>query len=360
MAVAADSSVVIVGAPHENGNQSSYAGNAYVFNPTSGALMYSLVSPNHQINGYFGYSVAAGGNVVVVGAVFEYAGYVYQAGHAYIFNAATGALVSTLTSPNAQTGGEFGYSVATNGNVVVVGAPIETVGGFIAAGHVYTFNAATGALITSFISPNAQSTGEFGSSVGASASTIVVGAPGENVGTTSRAGRAYTFSVSTGTLISSLNALLPQTNGNFGWSVAAGSKAVVVGAPYENQILCGFTGCLSFVGHVYTYDPTTGVLVHVFSSPSQQFYGLFGWFVATNGNSVVIGQPANADGSAGPGSAYAFAETSGSVTATYSSPNPIAGGQFGYSVGTNGANSMIGARYETAGGLPDAGHVYIF
>ena len=45
-----------------------------------------------------------------------------------------------FTSPNSQTGGEFGYSVATDSGTVVVSAWNETVGGNVAAGRVYTFS----------------------------------------------------------------------------------------------------------------------------------------------------------------------------------------------------------------------------
>ena len=47
----------------------------------------------------------------------------------------------TLTSPNAQTGGEFGSSVAVNEGdpIVVVGAPDESGGGSPVGGHAYVF-----------------------------------------------------------------------------------------------------------------------------------------------------------------------------------------------------------------------------
>ncbi len=62
--------------------------------------------------------------------------------HAHVFDASTGFLTpTTLTSPNAQTNGEFGYSVAVNEGdpIVVVGAPVESGGGSPAGGHAYVF-----------------------------------------------------------------------------------------------------------------------------------------------------------------------------------------------------------------------------
>ena len=47
----------------------------------------------------------------------------------------------TLTSPNAQTNGRFGTSVAVTeiDPIVVVGAPVESGGGSQAGGHAYVF-----------------------------------------------------------------------------------------------------------------------------------------------------------------------------------------------------------------------------
>jgi outer membrane protein assembly factor BamB len=136
----------------------------------------TLTSPNAQPVGEFGWSVAASGNIVVVGAPFETA----HIGHAYTFNAKTGALISTLTSP--QSGGLFGISVAASGHIVVVGE----------AGHAYTFNAETGALISTLTSPNTGSGGSFGLAVAASGHIVVVGA-GSEVNGPVISGHAYIF-----------------------------------------------------------------------------------------------------------------------------------------------------------------------
>ena len=45
----------------------------------------------------------------------------------------------TLTSPNAQAVGFFGWSVAISGKTVVVGAPYETADTFGVAGHAYIY-----------------------------------------------------------------------------------------------------------------------------------------------------------------------------------------------------------------------------
>ena len=64
-----------------------------------------LASPNSQASGFFGYSVAISGTTVVVGAFGEAVGTAQLAGHAYVFDATTGGLISTLISPNPEAYG---------------------------------------------------------------------------------------------------------------------------------------------------------------------------------------------------------------------------------------------------------------
>src|SRR5438477_297426 len=110
----------------------------------------TLTSPNAQSNGQFGSSVAIneGDPLVAVGAPFETANAIPGAGHAYVFDATDGSLVTTLTSPNPQIGGLFGFSVSITGTTVVVGAPRETANALSGAGHAYVFDATDGSLTT--------------------------------------------------------------------------------------------------------------------------------------------------------------------------------------------------------------------
>src|SRR2546427_504153 len=135
-------------------------------------------SPNAQPDGYFGFSVAVSGASVVVGAPYDNAGVESQAGHAYIFSS-TGSLIATLTSPNAQTGGRFGASVAMSGRRVIVGAPWEAPNGQFYVGHAYICTATECPPTGTLTSPNAQTQGWFGNSVAISGMTGEVGAPYE-------------------------------------------------------------------------------------------------------------------------------------------------------------------------------------
>src|SRR5207244_4025539 len=129
---------------------------------------------------YFGSSVAVSSNIVVVGAPFDYTGAV-DSGSAYVFNATTGALIATLNNPTPAVEDYFGLSVAVSGNTVVVGAYGDDTGN-TNAGSAYVFNAATGALVATLNNPTPAASDYFGAAVAVSGNTVAVGAFFDNTG----------------------------------------------------------------------------------------------------------------------------------------------------------------------------------
>jgi len=357
--VASSGGLVVVGAPHENVSGQKDAGHAYVLSAKTGAMISTLTSPNPQTYGFFGYSVAISGTTVVVGAFGENVSIWFStfvsAGHAYTFNAKTGALISTLTSPHVQSGGKFGLSVAIGGKTVVVGAWGENVSGHGGAGRAYTFNATTGALILTLKSPHAQTYGSFGLSVAIAGKTVAVGAWGETASGLSGAGRAYTFNATTGARILTLKSPNAQTGGNFGVRVAISGTTVVVGAMGETG-----SGQLQ-AGHAYTFSATTGKRIATLTSPSGQMAGFFGGSVAISGSIVVVGaQGETASGLLGAGHAYTFNATTGKLISTLTSLNAQTDGALGLSVAISGTTALVGAPEESALGLSDGGLAYLF
>ena len=311
---------------------------------------FTVTSANAQDGGDFGWAVAADSSIVVVGAPDETVGEDGFAGHAYTFSATTGALLTTLTSPNAQSSGVFGRTVAVSGSTVVVGAPLESAGGFSDAGGAYVFNGKTGHLISTLADPNEENGGEFGTSVAISGTTAVVGAIGVEVSSFSNAGEAYSFDSSTGALIADLSNPSPATGSEFGTSVGIEGNVVVVGAP---EFVSGS-------GAAYTFDASNGTLVETYSSPNPVSGGDFGFSVAIDSSLVVIGAPDQTSGGLSQaGNAYAFTLTGGLVQ-SFSSPNAQVDGRFGGAVGVSGTSALVGALFETAGGQTDAGRAYLF
>jgi FG-GAP repeat len=191
--VAFSGTTAYIGAPEENDGGHVYM----VLKATSAAAdrtTYVLSSPNAQPDyGQFGYSVSASAAYLVVGAPFENVSSVFEAGNAYLYNDSSGLLLSQLVNPNPQDSGDFGQSVAVSGLDVVVGAPYDSAFGTVSAGNVTVFNATTGGILTTLTSPNFVGGGTFGASVAADTASIVVGAPNENTATVADAGHAYIY-----------------------------------------------------------------------------------------------------------------------------------------------------------------------
>jgi FG-GAP repeat len=129
--------------------------------------------------GYGFGKLAISDNILVVGAFYAN-GINQNQGAAYIFEQNQGGLnnwgeVKKLVASDGATGDQFGYSVATNGNIVVIGAPSNS------RGSVYRFRRDTGGTnnwgAIARLSVSDSTSRGFGSALAFSGNTVVVGAP---------------------------------------------------------------------------------------------------------------------------------------------------------------------------------------
>jgi hypothetical protein len=391
---------LVVGAPNEDVNGTSDGGRVYLYS-SYGNVRLTIVSPTPgQTGGSFGFSVAGVADVhgdakgdIIAGAPFESAAHT-GSGRAYVFSGATGVRRLTLLSPNSEIGGHFGWAVAGLTDVtgdgrgdIAVGAPAEDPGGSpLDCGRVYIFNGFTGAFIRTLASPNPEANGGFGTAVsevpdlnGDGRSDILVGALFESPGIApNRAGRAYVFSGANGALLFTLVSPQQQEDGTFGNGVAGvpdvngdGKGDLLVGAPYETA-----GGAPDASGRAYLYSGANGALLRQFAPGGPVANDIFGFSVAgcpdMNGDGrgeiiigakakTVQGNPANA------GRVYVYSGINGAFLKAYASPNQQAGSEFGASVagvfninGDNKGNVATGAPKEDLPGKVDAGRAYMF
>jgi len=201
--VSIDGNNCIVGARFEDDAGGLSAGKAYIFTVSTGALLHTLDDPNAystSAGDQFGNNLDISGNYAVVGAWYEDDGNNYS-GKVYIFNVTTGALLWTLDNPNPYGTSyydAFGAKVAVEGNYAAVTAWFEDDAGGNQSGKVYIYDVTTGGLIHTFDNPNAYGTAAydyFGSIVSLSDKYIITAASYEDDVSGIQSGKAYVFAL---------------------------------------------------------------------------------------------------------------------------------------------------------------------
>jgi len=251
-----------------------------------GAPTATLLSPNPARFGSFGIALATTPEQhLLVGAMGEAVGDHTAAGRAYLFDGAALAPICELVSPRPAAHGWFGCAATTlpdadgDGTAdLLVGACREPAGGAAQAGRAYVFSGATGALLHELESPSPQAGGGFGYAVagadvdGDGDGDAIVGAYREDAGGIRQAGRVYVFDGGTGALLSAVRSGQPEPNGAFGLGLAvltaSGSPELVVGAPGEDQA-AGALYALAPGVSTAPGTPGAGVAMDLFPNPAS-------------------------------------------------------------------------------------------
>ncbi len=371
--VAVVGDIAVVGMPDDNAGTGDDPGAAFVFSRSADVwtLKYNLKSNGAVDDDGFGTSVAFDGETIVVGAPFDDGkdgdgNDVTEAGAAYVFTKpAAGWAGGTNTVDLTETakltasdgvggvdGDEFGNSVAVDGEIVVVGA----YGHGVTKGAAYVFAKpgagwADGNETATLTASSAAQGDYFGSSVAIDGDIILVGASGDD----SSRGSAFVFTKPTtdansdssidwndwGSLNPAGKAALTATltasdgadNDEFGYSVAVDGDTIVVGAPGNQNTVDGS-------------EVKTGA-VYVFTKPTTD---------------------ANGDGSIdwndwGSLDADGKANLTDKLTASDAAEND----EFGYSVAIDGDTIVVGAPYhdyddtdDDANDVSNSGAAYVF
>ena len=341
VSVAIDGDTAVVG---------TYGGEAaYVLRTTDGGATYDevakLTASDAAADDSFGISVAIDGDTVVVGAYFENnrrgAVYVYRTPDNWDTHTET-----KLTASDAAEGDYFGWSVAIDGDTVVVG----TMEGEAAYVLRTTDNWGTHTENKQTASDGVWSD-NFGYSVAIDGATVVIGATGAGTG-----GALYVFLTTDGGATYDEVAKLTASDGaygdNFGVSVAIDGDTVVVGA--EQTYSEG-------PGAAYVYRTTDGWSTHTeikLTASDGASEDLFGHSVAIDGETVLVGAYYDDPVPRDSGSAYVFRTSDGGATypqvAKLTAADAAAFDEFGRSVAIDGGIIVAGAPYDSGGS------VYVF
>jgi len=326
---------------------------------------HKLTASNASENNSMGFATDVDGNIMVVGAY----GYNSNTGIAYVYeyNATTKQYleVAQLSALDASTGNKFGTSIGISDSTIVIGAPKDDANGS-SSGSVYIFEKPdTGwesMTQTQKITASDVSThDEFGRSVGIDGNTMVIGMYGDNTAT----GSAYIFEKQTVNWmqVAKLTASDAATGDFFARSVAISADTVVAGAYLDDND--GGTDA----GAAYIFErplsgwknATQNAKLTASDAASDDWFGV----VDISGDTIAIGSIADDYASfTDAGSVYIFekpedgwknATQNAKLTASDASDNDW----FGSSVAVSGSTIVIGAMKDDDNGS-NSGSAYIF
>jgi hypothetical protein len=276
----------------------------------------------------------------------------------------------TLT-PDGLNVGDFGGSVAIDGNTVVIGA---VGGGPNSQGAAYVFvkppsgwgNMTQTAILTSSVPQQGPPLVGYG--VAIRGDTVVVGAPDGTVNGNYAQGIAYIFVKPQGGWTNMTEtAMLTASDGvagvGFGKSVAISGNTVLVGAPLGTNSNGGPGTAYVFVRPARGWVNMTQTAELTASDGSV--YNEFGSAVSISGQTIIVG--ADEDGSsnnAGLGAAYIFVEppqgwADMTQTAELMASDGSVGDAFGLSVSLDNDTAVIGAANDGTND-DEQGAVYVF
>ncbi len=317
--------------------------------PAQSQQLFKLTASDAAASDFFGTSVALSGNTALISAAFDDDSG-DNSGSAYVFDASTGQQSRKLTASDASADDNFGYSVALNGNIALIGASRDD----NLRGSAYVFDAATGQQLRKLRASDGAAEDLFGCSVALSGNLAIVGARWDNLtgdgSYNSGHGAAYIFNVNTGQQLRKLTASDAATDDQFGVSVALSGNRAIVGAWYDDD-----GG--SYSGSAYVFDATTGQQLFKLTASDAAEIAQFGGSVAIDGNYAIIGaHGANNE----RGAAYLFDVTTGQQLYKLVGSDATAGEWCGQSVALYGNIAAVGAIANGSVYQKGDGSVYLF
>ncbi len=282
-----------------------------------------------------------------------------------------------LKASNAAPNANFGSSVAIDGNLAVVGAPVEDssasgVNGIIGtslindsgAAYVFLRTGVEWNQIAHLKAPSPVANTRFGVSVTVSGGLIAIGHASQTDG-----GRVHIYRLENGGILheATIAASNAESNDAFGSSVSLSGQSLLVGAPGEDSSSIGINGALNnnsagYSGAAYLFQRSGNSwtqAAYVKASNTQSDDG-FGNSVAISGDTFVVAASREDGGSVGinglqsdnskpfAGAAYVFFR-SGSTWAQQAylkASNTDESDAFGSSIAIDGNQILIGALGE--------------
>lgn len=362
IAVSLSAGKALVGAPID-GTTGIGSGRAYLFDAATGALLHTLENPTPSGNDFFGQTVSLSGDRALLGVPTDDTS-ASNAGAAYLFDATTGTLARTFLNPGPSpiASDNFGLAVAQYGDRALISATGDDRGA-TNAGLAYLFDTTTGALMQTFLNPTPSANDNFGVAVALNGDRALISTINDDTGALN-AGAAYLFEITTGALLHTFINPTPELNntfGNndlFGVKIALSSTRALIGATQDD--VNGFNN-----GAAYLYDLATGMLLDtlLIPTPHSDTEEFLGQGIALSDDLALVGA---AFRNKGPlmtqrdlGAAFLFDANTGAFLQEIVDLQPVRGDRFGMALALDGHDALIAAQTDFIGTI-SPGQVFYY
>jgi hypothetical protein len=229
--VALAQSRIVVGAPGDVTRRSG-GGAMYLYDAATLARTAKLFPSDPGFADNFGRVVAASGDVAVASSMFDDDRGV-DSGSVYVFDTLTGQQRFKLRAGDGAALDLFGFSLAAHGHLLAVGAPFNDERG-ADAGAVYLFDTRTGQQLAKFTPADGAAGDLFGWSVGLTADRLTVGAPlADDVA--ADAGAVHVFDIATRAQVAKFQASDAAAGGAVGSTLATDGDTLIAGAQTDDD-----------------------------------------------------------------------------------------------------------------------------
>ncbi len=299
--VALEGNTIVVGSYYDDNK-----GSAYVFSRLGGVWtqQQKLVAPDAAADDKSGCSVAIDNNTIVIGAYGDNS----YAGSASVFVLAGSNWVfqQKITASDALLGDHFGYSVAIDNNIIIIGAPNDDYSDLADIGSAYLYQRQD----TTWLEQNILRASDgglshhFGFSVALDENWAVIGAYEGDTNVVSSAGAAYVFSRTGANWVERqklFDANDPCGGDDFGFAVAIKNDTILVGCPYD-FVNSNMTGSV----FEFVCTDTNWIQSDRLAAGDANTNDRFGSSLALSGRHIIIGAPNNFNNDKSTGAAYLF------------------------------------------------------
>ncbi len=377
-AAAISGDFALIGAPFED-NGAFDRGSAYIFYKDEGGSnswgqLVKLTASDADASDQFGMAVDIDGDIAIIGARFEDSKG-QNAGAVYIFYRSQDGNniwteVKKIVASDGEQDDEFGHSVSVNGDYIIIGAPGEDDGVFN-AGAAYIYYRHSGGNeqwgeVKKIIASDAATQDNFGTAVGITDGSAIVGAFGED-SLGDDTGAAYLFDQNEGSTNNwgQVAKILADDDvsdySEFGYSVAIDGEYAAVGSHADDV-----TG--SNVGSVYMFrkdrggDNNWGKTMKLLASSGSND-DEFGISVSLDGDFLIVGAYGDDSMADDGGAIYVYYHTPEVKDFWWQMKKIIPGDSnksdlFGFSSGVSNNKILVGAFLDD-GSAQDAGAAYL-